>query len=288
MGATASKHSFLTFKNDYELVIKSSKELEHILEHDFGGRGKGLHEKASSASNLTPQLVKDIRYLVTVRNKLIHECGFDAIPDRDAFIEVFERAVNELDNLPKIKIAPVIASTPTRYISNLTNSQRKLQAKDNGSHTMDRRHSVPNKSAHERRLSVNILQLKSDVLREMKKPILEDSVKKSVDLRKIRAQVLTVAETGVKNYTQMFNDSSEELTPTRKRKALENSELRERMKVAIDRTRHCERVSRKDFEPKTRTVMRSTQKRPQSPSRATMFSIEVAQSSKRLKTAHGC
>jgi hypothetical protein len=52
MGATSStpKHEFLECQNDYELVIKASKELEYILEHHFGATGKGLHEKISSAS----------------------------------------------------------------------------------------------------------------------------------------------------------------------------------------------------------------------------------------------
>ena len=31
--------------NDYELVIKTSKEMEHLLEEEFHARGKGLHEK---------------------------------------------------------------------------------------------------------------------------------------------------------------------------------------------------------------------------------------------------
>ena len=35
-------------KNDFDLVIKSSKELEHLLDSQFGATGKGLHEKADS------------------------------------------------------------------------------------------------------------------------------------------------------------------------------------------------------------------------------------------------
>jgi hypothetical protein len=31
--------------NDYELVIKTSKELEYLLEAEWGAQGKGLHEK---------------------------------------------------------------------------------------------------------------------------------------------------------------------------------------------------------------------------------------------------
>jgi len=99
MGAGSSKHAFLRCGNDYELVIKSSKELEYILEEGFEASGKGLHEKISSASGLTPQLIKDMRYLATIRNKLIHERGFDRIPDRSAFITTFERSAGELEKL---------------------------------------------------------------------------------------------------------------------------------------------------------------------------------------------
>jgi hypothetical protein len=43
MGATQSYSS-----NDYELVIKTSKDLEYLLDSEFGAKGKGLHEKISS------------------------------------------------------------------------------------------------------------------------------------------------------------------------------------------------------------------------------------------------
>lgn len=109
MGAHQSKHSFLSCQNDYEFVIKASKELEYILEHDFGAQGKGLHEKISSAqnhgdlgssnNNSQQQLVRDMRYLATIRNKLIHERGFDAIPNRSAFEATFTRSVDELAQL---------------------------------------------------------------------------------------------------------------------------------------------------------------------------------------------
>ena len=41
MGQQATK--FAEVKNDYELVIRVSKELEYILEAEFGGHGKGKH-----------------------------------------------------------------------------------------------------------------------------------------------------------------------------------------------------------------------------------------------------
>ncbi len=77
MGASVSTHA----TNDYELAIKSSKELEYILEVEFDAHGKGLHEKVTSAANncpeISPGLVRNMRYLATIRNKLVHERGFD-------------------------------------------------------------------------------------------------------------------------------------------------------------------------------------------------------------------
>ncbi|RHZ38268.1 hypothetical protein DYB26_003750 [Aphanomyces astaci] len=85
-------------RNDYELVIKCAKELEYILEAEFGATGKGLHEKISAVNGqLPPQLVKQMRFLATIRNKLIHERGFDRIPDRDHFILQFEAAAGNLN-----------------------------------------------------------------------------------------------------------------------------------------------------------------------------------------------
>jgi hypothetical protein len=101
MGASGSKPHFVHATNDYELAIKSSKELEHLLEHEFKASGKGLHEKISSASPHIPSkdLIKHMRYLATIRNKLVHERGFDAIPNRKIFIRNFENSVQELTQI---------------------------------------------------------------------------------------------------------------------------------------------------------------------------------------------
>ena len=42
--------SLLKVKNDFELAIRASKELEHFLTAEFGAEGKGLHEKIDSAA----------------------------------------------------------------------------------------------------------------------------------------------------------------------------------------------------------------------------------------------
>jgi hypothetical protein len=101
--STPNKHDFLDCNNDYELAIKASKDLEFILERHFGAHGRGLHEKISSARGLSSNLTRDMRYLATIRNKLIHERGFDYIPDRQAFRERFLRSSEELELLIKAR-----------------------------------------------------------------------------------------------------------------------------------------------------------------------------------------
>mmetsp|Transcript_70186 Transcript_70186/g.196712 ORF Transcript_70186/g.196712 Transcript_70186/m.196712 type:complete len:116 (+) Transcript_70186:168-515(+) len=88
--------------NDFELCIRSSKELEHLLDTEFGASGKGLHEKITSCENhLTPDMVKHMRYLATIRNKLVHEHDFNKIPDRAKFIKNFEQSAKELKEILK-------------------------------------------------------------------------------------------------------------------------------------------------------------------------------------------
>jgi uncharacterized protein YutE (UPF0331/DUF86 family) len=76
---------------DLSLVIYSSKHLESLLETKFEATGKGLHEKITSAKGLNDPLKRKLRRIATIRNKLVHEAGFDAIPDREKFVSSRER-----------------------------------------------------------------------------------------------------------------------------------------------------------------------------------------------------
>lgn len=52
MGAGQSSQSVGRYANDFELVVRANKELEEILERDFGApdtRGDGLHDKITHA-----------------------------------------------------------------------------------------------------------------------------------------------------------------------------------------------------------------------------------------------
>jgi hypothetical protein len=75
-----------------EIAVKGSKRLESLLESRFGAKGRGLHEKLTSVEKRIPQDVrKSIRWVATVRNKLVHEQG----PAKFA-VDDFQRTVDRV------------------------------------------------------------------------------------------------------------------------------------------------------------------------------------------------
>jgi hypothetical protein len=74
--------------SDIELVISNSKKLESLLEKHLGATGKGLHEKVSSVERKLPDgVVRKLRFVATIRNKIVHDEGYDRIDDRKAFVD---------------------------------------------------------------------------------------------------------------------------------------------------------------------------------------------------------
>lgn len=83
--------------SDTDKVLEISKALEHFLETNYNAQGKGLHEKVSSVENrLDAQLVKDLRFIATIRNKMVHEYGYNFAADRNRFLEIGNQAVKIL------------------------------------------------------------------------------------------------------------------------------------------------------------------------------------------------
>lgn len=90
-------------KSSYEIVIENSKDLEGRLAK-VGATGKGLHEKISSVSSLlAPELVKELRAVATIRNKLIHEDDF-TLTQRELgdFEELAYSAYKQLRDIPTL------------------------------------------------------------------------------------------------------------------------------------------------------------------------------------------
>eukprot|EP00803_Ostreobium_quekettii_P005426 evm.model.scf_298.15 EVM.evm.TU.scf_298.15 scf_298:98636-98992(+) len=95
-------HAVYRYDNDFELTVRAAKELEHMLEHDFGAQGQGLHQKINAVQEaewLPLPLVQKMRHIATVRNKLVHEHGYNSIPNRDLFIRNFEESRRGLQKI---------------------------------------------------------------------------------------------------------------------------------------------------------------------------------------------
>ncbi|WP_259346546.1 hypothetical protein [Vibrio rotiferianus] len=95
-------------KSPYEIVIENSKDLEGRLAK-IGATGKGLHEKTSSVSSLLPvELVKELRTVATIRNKLVHEEDFSLTSrELEDFEDLAYSAYRTLRNLP---VLPTVAT----------------------------------------------------------------------------------------------------------------------------------------------------------------------------------
>lgn len=87
--------------SDIERVIRASKSLEKLLEQQYGAVGRGLHEKASSVEDqLDAATLKSLRWVATMRNKVVHEDDFE-LPDPQGFSDTVDRLTETLT--PKIK-----------------------------------------------------------------------------------------------------------------------------------------------------------------------------------------
>ncbi len=120
----ASQSFINTTKNDFELVVRASKELEHLLKTEFGagaansdGRPCGLQGLIETAcvpgtrQPLPESLRRKMRLLGTVRNKLVHNYAYNAIEGRQVFIEAFVSAEAELKDMVLRAKAAAAAAT---------------------------------------------------------------------------------------------------------------------------------------------------------------------------------
>lgn len=83
--------------SDLELAVTRAKALESLLEQVLGATGKGLHEKVTSVQDrIPPPLVKKLRFVATVRNKIVHEPTYQRIDDRPGFARACDDAEAQL------------------------------------------------------------------------------------------------------------------------------------------------------------------------------------------------
>ncbi len=81
------------------IAVKASKGLESKLSQCFYADGKGLHEKISSVeANLPHSLIKKMRYVASIRNKVVHEDNYQ-IDDIEKFKAITNEALAELERI---------------------------------------------------------------------------------------------------------------------------------------------------------------------------------------------
>ena len=88
--------------SDLDLAVTRSQRLEKRLERDFGATGQGLHQKVSSVEgDLPADLVRRLRLVATVRNKVVHESA--RMEDKSRFVDAAESAERELAAIVKAR-----------------------------------------------------------------------------------------------------------------------------------------------------------------------------------------
>ena len=94
------------YDNDFELVVRSTKELEWLLVTHFhapdGSRDNtcGLHEKITAATHqgrpLSDDLKRRMRKIVSIRNKLVHDRNYNALESRAGYARDYQQIKQEL------------------------------------------------------------------------------------------------------------------------------------------------------------------------------------------------
>ncbi|TKB51682.1 hypothetical protein [Ferrimonas aestuarii] len=86
-----------------EVAVQQAKRIESKLVSELGAEGRGLHEKLSSCESQLPKLlVRQIRWIATVRNKAVHEEGFE-IDDQHEFVRRCDHVVLQLEQMAEAK-----------------------------------------------------------------------------------------------------------------------------------------------------------------------------------------
>ena len=87
-----------------DTVISCSKQLESKLETEFQAEGRGLHSKLSNVECLLPvEVAKKIRWLATIRNKVVHEADF-YFEDTEAYKRATDEVISLLRNAPQKRL----------------------------------------------------------------------------------------------------------------------------------------------------------------------------------------
>ncbi|WP_413285577.1 DUF4145 domain-containing protein [Vibrio sp. MA40-2] len=82
--------------SDIEEVVKRSRRIEKLLRVHYHADGKGLHQLITSCEERLPHdMAKKLRYIATIRNKIVHEDDYK-LEDNKAFFATCDLCEKEL------------------------------------------------------------------------------------------------------------------------------------------------------------------------------------------------
>ncbi|KJY81642.1 hypothetical protein TW81_17175 [Vibrio galatheae] len=82
--------------SDIEKVVTRTRKIERLLRTQYHANGKGMHQLITSCEERLPHDVIDkLRYIATIRNKVVHEDDFKLDSRRD-FLSVCDECEKEL------------------------------------------------------------------------------------------------------------------------------------------------------------------------------------------------
>ncbi|EGR0479791.1 DUF4145 domain-containing protein [Vibrio cholerae] len=82
--------------SEIEQVVLQTRKLETLLREQYHAEGKGLHQLITSCEERLPHdVIKKLRYVATIRNKVVHEDDY-RLDDRKAFLAVCQECEDEL------------------------------------------------------------------------------------------------------------------------------------------------------------------------------------------------
>lgn len=112
-----------------ERIIELSKSIESALER-LGAQGRGLHEKLSSVSKyFDEKTIRTIRKIATIRNKAVHEVGYDILQEDWETIEAEVILIlSEIDRIEE-KLKSSGDSKTDSFSSSANENEEDLRAK---------------------------------------------------------------------------------------------------------------------------------------------------------------
>lgn len=82
--------------SDIEQVVKRTRRIEKLLRLQYHANGKGLHQLITSCEERLPRdVVKKLRYIATIRNKIVHEDNYK-LENKAKFLTVCNECEKEL------------------------------------------------------------------------------------------------------------------------------------------------------------------------------------------------